>query len=123
MSKMGEMCLSLGMKAKKFNTVKGPGKHFHLSSSCCLCGLGKCGVSPNKVFVVYKPLYVLQERWMWISCGFVLGVLRDRCQDTRLETLGDSAMTSWGRGEAAWGRTEKETTFLPPTMSVCRPGG
>lgn len=62
MCKMGETCLSLGMKAKKFNIVKGPGKHFHSSNSCCLCGLGKYSVSPSKVFVVHKPLNVLQER-------------------------------------------------------------
>lgn len=62
MCKMGETCLNLGMKAKKFNIVKGPGKHFHSSSSCCLGGMGKYGVNPNEVFVVYKPLTVLQER-------------------------------------------------------------
>lgn len=48
---------------------------------------------------------------MQISCGFVLGGLSDKCQDTRLETLGDSAMTSWG--EATWG--------IPPSHHVCVP--
>lgn len=94
-------------------------KAFPLKQFLLLVWPGEIRYESIKIFVVYKPLNVLQEQWMWISCGFVLGVLSDRCQDTRLETLGDSAMTSWGREEAAWGRTEKETTFPPPTMCVC----
>lgn len=84
--------------AEKFNTVEGPGKHLHPSSSVVCVAWKKYCLRPSKVFIDGKLPNVFQEGWIWVSCRLFVFVLffaelNDGCQDTRLEKLGDSRMT------------------------------
>lgn len=61
--------------AEKFNTVEGPGKHLHPSSSVACVAWKKYCLRPSKVFIDGKLPNVLQEGWRWVSCRLFVFVL------------------------------------------------